>query len=104
MAATETDEASASETSVLERSPTGRRALKPSECMAASLAVLAAAAALVVFFTAKVCDQELASKGTVVKVCRHQRITDPPMVVLGLVILVPLGAFFSEISGFGITL
>ncbi|MGW2742022.1 hypothetical protein [Streptomyces sp. NPDC001450] len=30
--------------------------------------------------------------------------TDPPMVVLGLVILVLLGVFFSEVSGFGITL
>ncbi|MFE1314907.1 hypothetical protein [Streptomyces sp. NPDC058755] len=87
-----------------EASTTGRRALKPFEWVAASLAVLAAGAAIVLFFTAEVCDQQLASKGNVVRVCRHPQMTDPPMVVLGLVILVLLGVFFSEVSGFGVTL
>lgn len=87
-----------------ETSTTGRRVLKPSEWVAASLAVLAAGTAIVVFFTAEVCDQQLSSKGNVVRVCRHPQMSDPPMVVLGLVILALLGAFFSEISGFGITL
>jgi hypothetical protein len=72
--------------------------------MAASLVVLTAGAAVVLFFTAEVCDQQLASNGTVVRVCRHPQMTDPPMVVTGLVILVLLGVFFSEVSGFGITL
>ncbi|WP_317443565.1 hypothetical protein [Streptomyces collinus] len=72
--------------------------------MAASLVVLAAGAAVVLFFTAEVCDQQLASDGRVVRVCRHPQMTDPPMVVTGLVILVLLGVFFSEVSGFGITL
>ena len=58
--------------------------------MAASLVVLAAGAAVVLFFTAEVCDQQLASNGTVVRVCRHPQMTDPPMVVTGLVILVLL--------------
>ncbi|MFF9705400.1 hypothetical protein ACF1FE_30155 [Streptomyces griseofuscus] len=56
------------------------------------------------FFTTQICDQQLASKGDVVRVCRHAQMTDPPMLLLGLVTLVLLGVFFSEISGFGITL
>lgn len=80
------------------------KAVRPSQWMAASLAVLVAVAAVVLFFTAEVCDQQLASNGTVVRVCRHPQMTDPPMVVTALVILVVLGAFFSEVSGFGITL
>ncbi|MCZ0989012.1 hypothetical protein [Streptomyces diastatochromogenes] len=85
-------------------STTGRRGVRPLQWAAASLVTLAAAAAVVVFFTTEVCDQQMASNGTVVRVCRHPQMTDPPMVVLGLVILVLLGVFFSEISGFGITL
>ncbi|MDC2958198.1 hypothetical protein PO587_27520 [Streptomyces gilvifuscus] len=80
------------------------KAVRPSQWMAASLVVLAAGAAVVLFFTAEVCDQQLASNGTVVRVCRHPQMTDPPMVITGLVILVLLGVFFSEVSGFGITL
>ncbi|WP_159033058.1 hypothetical protein [Streptomyces fodineus] len=87
-----------------ETSTTGRRGVGPSQWVAASLVTLAAGAAMVVFFTTDVCDQQLAANGSVVRVCRHPQMTDPPMVVLGLVILVLLGVFFSEVSGFGITL
>ncbi|MEV6834228.1 hypothetical protein AB0N17_06860 [Streptomyces sp. NPDC051133] len=87
-----------------ETSATGRRAVRPLQWLAASLVTLAAAAAVALFFTTEVCNQQLASNGKVVTVCRHPQMTDPPMVVLGLVVLVLLGVFFSEVSGFGITL
>lgn len=87
-----------------ETSTTGRRGVRPFQWAAAVLVTLAAGAAIVLFFTTDVCDQQMASNGNVVTVCRHPQMTDPPMVVLGLVILVLLGVFFSEISGFGITL
>lgn len=87
-----------------ETSTTGRRGVRPFQWAAAALVALAAGTAMVLFFTTDVCDQQMASNGNVVTVCRHPQMTDPPMVVLGLVILVLLGVFFSEISGFGITL
>ncbi|MFI9806016.1 hypothetical protein ACIHEJ_16920 [Streptomyces sp. NPDC052301] len=87
-----------------ETSTTGRRPVRPFQWLAASLVALAAVAAVALFFTTEVCNQQLASNGKVVTVCRHPQMTDPPMVVLGLVILVLLGVFFSEVSGFGITL
>ncbi|WP_042373060.1 hypothetical protein [Streptacidiphilus neutrinimicus] len=85
-------------------SMTGRRVIRPFEWVAALLVVLAAGAAIAMFFTQEVCDQQLAATGSVVTVCRHPQMTDPPMVIFGLVILVLLGVFFSEVSGFGITL
>ncbi|MFI8235813.1 hypothetical protein ACIF83_00880 [Streptomyces sp. NPDC085866] len=87
-----------------ETSTTGRRGVRPFQWAAAALVALAAGTAVVLFFTTDVCDQQMASNGNVVTVCRHPQMTDPPMVVLGLVILVLLGVFFSEVSGFGITL
>jgi hypothetical protein len=82
----------------------GRRRLKPLEWAAGSVLIVAVSAIVVVFFTVKVCDQQLTSAGSVVEVCRHPQATDPPIVVLGAVILAFLGVFFSEISGFGFTL
>src|SRR6266851_10129823 len=62
------------------------------------------AAAIVVFFSVDVCDQQLSSKGTAVKVCRHLQASDPPVIAVALVVLAALGVFFTEISGFGFTL
>jgi hypothetical protein len=59
---------------------------------------------LTVFFVVRVCEDQLAGNGQVVTVCRHLATTDPPMVVLGVVVLVLLSAFYAEISGFGVTL
>jgi hypothetical protein len=81
-----------------------RRKLKPLEWVAGSVLVVTVGVIVVVFFTVDVCDQQLTSTGSVVKVCRHPQVTDPPIVVLGAVLLAFLGAFFSEISGFGFTL
>ena len=84
--------------------PTGRRKLKPSEWAAGAVTVVSIGAIVAVFFTLKICDEQLADTGSVVKVCRFPQLTDPPIVVFGAMILVSLGVFFSEISGFGITL
>ncbi len=59
---------------------------------------------VVAFFTIDVCDQQLAETGRPVEVCRHLQATDPPVVAAGVVVLAALGAFFTEISGFGISL
>jgi hypothetical protein len=82
----------------------GWRRLKPFEWVAGSVLLVTVGVIVVLFFTVDVCDQQLTSTGSVVKVCRHPQATDPPIVVLGAVILAFLGAFFSEISGFGFTL
>jgi hypothetical protein len=84
--------------------PTNQRRLKPLEWAAGGVLLALVGAIIVVFFTVKVCDQQLTSTGSVVSVCRHPQATDPPIVVLGAVILAFLGVFFSEISGFGFTL
>lgn len=85
-------------------SQTGRRKLKPLEWVAGSVLLVTVGAIVAVFFTVEVCDQQLTSTGSVAKVCRHPQATDPPILVLGAVILGFLGVFFSEISGFGFTL
>ncbi|MEV6105117.1 DUF948 domain-containing protein [Streptomyces sp. NPDC051940] len=58
----------------------------------------------VFFFTTEVCGQQVTPDGRVVQVCRRMRGEDPPVIAIGLAVLVLLGVFFSEISGFGITL
>lgn len=60
--------------------------------------------ALVGFGRVNVCDEQLSQAGDVVEVCRHLQATDPPVIAVGLIILVSLGVFFNEISGFGFTL
>ena len=57
-----------------------------------------------VFFPGRVCDQQVVSSGKVVFVCRHLEATDPPVIAIGIFILATLGVFYSEISGFGISL
>lgn len=51
----------------------------------------------------RVCDDEVTSAGKVVKACRHLQATDAPFLALGGILLVALGAFFTEISVFGFT-
>jgi len=66
--------------------------------------VLGVAAALIGFFAVEVCDEHVTDAGQIVEVCRHTQITDPPVIAIGLVVLASLGAFFTEISGLGISL
>jgi hypothetical protein len=72
---------------------------------AAGLSIAAAlGVGVVLYYQTEVCDEQLAPSGEAVTVCRNLQATDPPIVALGLVALVALTAFFSEISGFGISL
>jgi len=72
---------------------------------AAVAALLVSVGAIIVaFFTMRVCDQQVASTGSIVEVCRHPNVTDPPIVAIGAVAIALLGAFFAEVSGFGFTL
>lgn len=68
---------------------------------AIALALLACG---LLYYNTQVCDEGLTSSGSIVPVCRHLLATDPPIIGLGLVILVALTAFFSEVAGFGISL
>lgn len=73
--------------------------------VAATVAILVAAVAcLLLFYQTEVCDQELSNAGQAVDVCRHLTVADPPILLVGLVVVVALTAFFGEISGFGFTL
>lgn len=74
------------------------------QVLAAVVAAAVLGGTVFAFATVRVCDQEVTNAGTVVSVCRHLQATDPPMVAAGLVLLVALGTFFTEISGFGISL
>jgi hypothetical protein len=73
-----------------------------------AIAVVAIAVIVAVTFIAfsyeRVCNQELTASGKVVEVCRHLEVTDPPVIAVGLVTLAFLGVFFTEISGFGLSL
>lgn len=66
------------------------------------------AAAFVLIFVGfiwfPVCDDQLTDGGEVVNICRHVATTDPPVVVLGVLVLVMLSSFYVEISAFGVTL
>jgi hypothetical protein len=56
------------------------------------------------FFQVHVCDQQVTSKGQVVRVCRHLQASDPPVIAVAIALLAGLSVFFTEISGLGITL
>jgi hypothetical protein len=71
---------------------------------AAGAIAVALIGGLTLYYTTKVCNQGLTSGGSVVEVCRKLQASDPPMVACGLVALVALTAFFSEITGFGVSL
>jgi hypothetical protein len=72
--------------------------------MAAGGLVVAVVVALTaLFFSGRVCNDQVSS-GKVVSACRHLQASDPPVIAMGIVILAVLGVFYSEISGFGISL
>lgn len=79
---------------------------KPWAARAAASVVGSSAGVAIVILqsTTQVCGQQVASTGTVVTVCRSPALSDPTIAVLGLVVLLSLSFWFSEISGFGITL
>lgn len=58
----------------------------------------------ILYYRSTVCDQEVTQAGAVVTVCRRLQTTDPPIAGLGLVALLALTAFFTEINGFGFSL
>ncbi|MEU4424490.1 hypothetical protein AB0F81_28045 [Actinoplanes sp. NPDC024001] len=82
----------------------GERRLRRLRWAAGAALVLAVAAIIVVYVTVEICDQQLSSTGAVVDVCRHPRVTDPPVLALGVMILACLGAYFSKASAYGIAL
>jgi hypothetical protein len=71
---------------------------------AGSLLVLVVVLMAAVFFSNRVCNGQVTSSGKVISVCRHLQATDPPVIAMGIVIIAVLGVFYSEISGFGISI
>jgi hypothetical protein len=71
-----------------------------------AIAIIAAVVLVtpVVFSYVRVCNQEVTDTGKIVEVCRHLDATDPPMIAAGLVVIALLGVFYTEISGFGLSL
>jgi hypothetical protein len=71
---------------------------------------LGAAAVLVAFVFSfskvRICDQQLSNQGSLVPVCRHLQISDPPITLLGIVLLGLIVIAFpvAEISVFGFSL
>lgn len=78
--------------------------LRPAEVASVALILAVAVIGVVAFFSVDVCNDEVTQTGSVVSVCRHLEVSDPPVAVLGLVLLGALGVFFTEVSGFGISL
>lgn len=76
----------------------------PLKWLAIILVTVILAAMLIAFFTVTVCNQQITGAGKTVEVCRHLEVTDPPITLGGLILLIALGAFFTEVSGFGISL
>ncbi len=70
---------------------------------AGGLLVAVVVALTAVFFSGRICNDQVSS-GKVVSACRHLQASDPPVIAMGVVILAVLGVFYSEISGFGISL
>jgi hypothetical protein len=68
-------------------------------CLAVTLLTILAG-----FLWFRVCDEQITNSGQAVEACRHLTVTDPPVVLLGMLTLVLLSTFYAEISGFGITL
>jgi len=70
------------------------------------LLMLLAGLALLVsrYYPKKWCGDQVDAKGNLQTICRDPEVTDPPIVALGLIVLATLGVFYTEISGFGLTL
>jgi hypothetical protein len=77
---------------------------KPGEWVAVCILVAGTVCLSVLFFQFHVCDDQVMSGQRVERVCRHAQLADPPVAVIGLIMLATLGVFFSEVSGFGFTL
>jgi hypothetical protein len=56
------------------------------------------------FYPKRWCGTEVTASGATKNICRDPEVSDPAIVALGVVILAALGVFFTEISGFGLTL
>lgn len=72
--------------------------------VAALVIVIVLSAAFLTFMFWKVCEQQVTQGGQVVNVCRHLQVTDPPVLAGAAALVVALGAFFSEVGAFGISL
>lgn len=59
---------------------------------------------VILYYTTGVCNEQVTQVGTVVTVCRNLQVTDPPVIAIGLAMLLAMTAFFSEITGFGFSL
>jgi hypothetical protein len=71
---------------------------------AVTLIAVVVAGAIAAFAYVRVCNQQVTATGKIVGVCRHLEATDPPTIAAGLVILALLGVFYTDISGFGVSL
>lgn len=71
---------------------------------AGALLVVVIIVGMAMFFAIPACEEKLADTGEVVEVCRLMTITDLPVIIVGIVILALLTVFFTEVSGFGVTL
>ncbi|RYV52143.1 hypothetical protein [Pengzhenrongella frigida] len=71
--------------------------------IAVAVIVLGATALLVMFPLVRVCDQHLTDAGEVETVCRHLALNDPPVVVVGALVVLAMSAFFAEVSVSGLT-
>jgi hypothetical protein len=76
----------------------------PFQRLAAGLIALVVVGGVVAFILSRVCEEQLTQSGEAVTICRHIQASDPPVIAVGLIALVALGAFFNEISGFGFSL
>ena len=75
--------------------------------VAAGLGAAAVFVTLVLSFSkVRVCDQQLSNQGSLVSVCRHPQLSDPPVTLLGIVLLALIVIAFpvAEISAFGFSL
>jgi hypothetical protein len=70
---------------------------------AGSVIAAALAVGVVLYYRTDVCDQQLTESGEIVTVCRSLQAMDPPVIAVGIVVFIALTAFFSEVSGFGIS-
>jgi hypothetical protein len=71
---------------------------------AVGVLVVGVAVSIYAFANADVCNDHVTDTGIVVDECRHLELTDPPVALVGIVALAVLGVFYTEVSGFGITL
>ena len=81
-----------------------RPGISPVQLLGVAAIVVLVIGVITSFFLVHVCDERLTQNGKVVQVCRHFQGTDPPAIAAGILAIAILGIFFSEISGFGISL